>query len=1085
MAALALCRAESDQDARGSLERRSTVVASLNDARAQFFRCATLMAALTFSDDPASLIEVYREGMAEGDEAVAHARSELASLGDTDAIARLDAFVEQRQLLEQETEPYVTLALDADRGALAEVAQQYLPLLWPTSETLIADMEKLAAEQQTALTAERTAADATATRNLSVLIGLSMGALLAGVASLILLGVSTIRPLASLRASVEAIAAGDLDARATVTGPDELASLAHDFNHMVAARKRAEQQLLESDHRYHALFDRSLDAVYVHDSQGRFLDANDAALRLLGYSRHDIPTLSFADLLDASQLPTALSVLEEILSTGKQAKPTTFQLRRKDGSLVEVETLAAALYKEGHPVAIQGIARDTTERRRAEDILRKAQEELEERVRERTTDLALANTQLREEIAERKRAEEALRESEAKYRQIFENVQDIFFQTDAGGIITEVSPSVERYGYTQARLVGTQVLDIYEDPEDRRSHVAALLEHGEVVDYDLRLKTADGGVILASASSHLRRDVEGKVIGFEGVLRDITERKKAEEDLRERARRDPLTGVLNHRAIVEELRSMTDDRREGISHVVAMVDVDSLKAINDTYGHQVGDAVLTAVADSLGREDAVVGRYGGDEFVAILTEADRAAGERYRDAVLAGLAEEGLRDPETGARVAAIATIGLAVHPQEAETVADLIKLSDSALYAAKRQRPSTAPAGHDRGGDEGAARIVGEMAPLLTSPGNLDGKLSLIARRLSSMAGYGGVHFSLFLPEGQTGVPLAASAFADVSGGLLEEWNDGQRRQRPGPHPMRLLLERTRRPVILDDPHHDRNLLQAERDILKAGGLQSIMVAPMIWQGEVVGLVGVASKEEAAFGPHDAQFLTGVAAQVTAIVRMATLIDDLQSTSARLTEAQTETVMMLAAAAEAHDPTTGPHLQNVRTITHALARQVGHSEEDACELGLAAVLHDVGKIRVPDAILSATGLLSDEEWELMKQHTVWGAEFLAARPRFQLAAAIARSHHEHWDGSGYPDGLSGDHIPEAAAVVAVADAFDAMTSERPYRPARTVDAAVREVVACSGQQFSPEVAQALAQLHERGALSPLVGQSSQETAAA
>ncbi len=959
MAALALWRAESDQNARSSLERRSTAVAALNNARAQFFRCATLMAALTFSDDPASLIELYREGLAEGDEAVARARSELASLGDTDAIARLDSFAEQRQLLEQQAEPYVAFALDSNRDALAEIAQQYLPLLWPTSEALIADMEKLAAEQQTALAAERMAADRAANRNLLVLVGLSMGALLAGVVSLILLGASTIRPLASLRASVEAIAAGDLDARAAVTGPNELASLARDFNDMVAARKRAE------------------------------------------------------------------------------------------------------------------------------DLLHGTYEELEERVRERTADLALANTQLRQEVAERKRAEDALRESEAKYRQIFENVRDVFFQTDASGIITEVSPSVERYGYARAQLVGTPVLDIYADPEDRRAHVAALLEHGEVVDFDLRLKTADGGVVLASASSHLRRDANGKIIGFEGVLRDITERKKAEEDLRERARRDPLTGVLNHRAVVEELRSMTGDRREGISHVVAMVDVDSLKAINDTYGHQVGDAVLKAVADSLGREDAVVGRYGGDEFVAILTEADRATGERYRDGVLAALAEEGLRDPETGARVAAIATIGLAVYPQEAETVADLIRLSDSALYAAKRQRPSAARVGHDRSGGEGAARVVGEMAPLLTSPGDLDGKLSLIARRLSAMVGYGGVHFSLFLPEGQTGAPLAASAFAEVSGNLIEEWNDGQRRQRPGPHPMRLLLERTRRPVILDDPHHDRNLLQSERDILKAGGLRSVMVAPMIWQGEVVGLVGVASKEEAAFGPNDAQFLTAVAAQVTAIVRMATLIDDLQSTSARLTEAQTETVMMLAAAAEAYDPTTGPHLQNVQAITQALARQVGHSEEDACELGLAAVLHDIGKIRVPDVVLSATGRLSDEEWELMKQHTVWGAEFLASRPRFQLAAAIARSHHEHWDGSGYPDGLSGEHIPEAAAVVAVADAFDAMTSERPYRPARTVDAAVREVVACSGRQFSPEVAQALAQLHERGVLSPLIGQSSQETAAA
>src|SRR3972149_8364419 len=104
-------------------------------------------------------------------------------------------------------------------------------------------------------------------------------------------------------------------------------------------------------------------------------------------------------------------------------------------------------------------------------------------------------------------------------------------------------------------------------------------------------------------------------------------------------------------------------------------------------------------------------------------------------------------------------------------------------------------------------------------------------------------------------------------------------------------------------------------------------MVAPMIWEGEVVGLLGVASKRKAAFGPRDAEFLMAVATQVTAIARTSTLVDELQSTSTRLAHAQTETVVLLAAAAEAHDQTTGLHLQNVRVITEALARQLGQCE--------------------------------------------------------------------------------------------------------------------------------------------------------------
>ena len=137
-------------------------------------------------------------------------------------------------------------------------------------------------------------------------------------------------------------------------------------------------------------------------------------------------------------------------------------------------------------------------------------------------------------------------------------------------------------------------------------------------------------------------------------------------------------------------------------------------------------------------------------------------------------------------------------------------------------------------------------------------------------------------------------------------------------------------------------------------------------------------------------------------------------------------------------------------------------------------MLHDIGKIRVPESVLASTGQLAGEEWELMQHHTTWGAQFLANRPSLDLAATIARSHHERCDGSGYPDGLSGEAIPEAATIVAVADSFDAMTHDRPYKAGRSIDQAVREITACSGTQFNPRVVAALERLYQRNAL-PLV----------
>ena len=190
-----------------------------------------------------------------------------------------------------------------------------------------------------------------------------------------------------------------------------------------------------------------------------------------------------------------------------------------------------------------------------------------------------------------------------------------------------------------------------------------------------------------------------------------------------------------------------------------------------------------------------------------------------------------------------------------------------------------------------------------------------------------------------------------------------------------------------------------------------------------------------------------------------------------------------MAAAAEAHDDTTGRHLQRVRLVTEALARELGYSDEHVDQVGLAAVLHDIGKVRVPDSVLSSANSLSPDEWVMMKQHTMWGGEFLSGRHGFDLAADVARCHHERWDGGGYPRGLKGEEIPEPAAITSVADSFDAMTNDRPYRQGRPAAEAVKEIVACSGTQFSPRVVDALVSLFKHHGL-PMGDADELETAA-
>ncbi len=1042
VAALAAWRARSEWGQHHALEQRSAVAAALDDARAHILLNAINIAAATFAEDLTPLQDLHRETDAVVRQDLAQARADLTAMGETDDLSSLDRVVEQMDELVQESDLLVSFA-SMETGARVEVAQEYYPILWPKVETLIAGLDELAKRQQIKLAAEQAAANRASDTTLALLIASSAFAFLTGSGVLILVLLSVMRPLAALQSKVRSVALGNLEAQAKPSGPEEVASLARDFNEMMDRRRETEEALRDSDERYRTLFERSLDAVYVHDFQGRFIDANEAALKLLGYTREEVSKLSFTDLLDDSQLPTALAALDELLRTGRQAKPNTFSLKRKDGTFIEMEVVAAVVQREGQPSAIQGVGRDITDRRRAED---------------------------------------ALRESEVQYRQIFETTQDIFYRTDAHGIITEISPSVKRWGYKREELIGTQVLDVYESPEERSGLLKALLEQGEVTDYEVRLKAADGHVVYSSVGSHIVRDASGAVVGVEGVLRDISERKRAEEALREQMRRDSLTGVLNHAAIVDELRGLISDG-DGTPCAVVMSDVDDLKAINDTFGHQVGDHVLVAVARALCRDGVSVGRYGGDEFVAILPGADRDTAERYRKETLDALAKVAVRDSQSGAAVPVVVSMGLAAYPVEAGRIEELINLADSGMYGAKRQRPlgSASVRRTPLLADDRAAKMVGEIVPLLTSAGDLNDKLRLVAHRLSVAAGYDAVNFGLFKSEAN--VPATMNTFGQLPEKLVATWHWEQLRSGRDTHPIRQLVGQGR-PIIFNDPQHDERLTTVERELLCAGELRSALVAPMIWRNELIGMLSVASKRESAFIPRDAQFLMAIATQVTAVVRMETLVDELQSASGRLAQAHTETVMLLAAAAEAHDRTTGKHLQNVRAISEGLARELGWGEEDASELGLAAVLHDIGKIRVADSVLANTGRLSEEEWELMKHHAVWGEEFLAGRPGFELASVIARSHHERWHGGGYPAGLSGEEIPEAAAIVAVADSFDAMTSDRPYRPRRSRAAAVQEIAACSGKQFSPRVVQALMRLHKRRMLPPSHRQAPSKKAA-
>jgi putative two-component system response regulator len=203
----------------------------------------------------------------------------------------------------------------------------------------------------------------------------------------------------------------------------------------------------------------------------------------------------------------------------------------------------------------------------------------------------------------------------------------------------------------------------------------------------------------------------------------------------------------------------------------------------------------------------------------------------------------------------------------------------------------------------------------------------------------------------------------------------------------------------------------------------------------------------------------------------------ELTRRTVELEGARVEILERLARAAEFRDDETGLHTQRVGRMAALLAEGLGIAPAEVEVIRRAAPLHDIGKIGIPDAVLLKGGRLSLDEFEVMKTHTLIGADILAGSsvPLLATGREIALTHHEHWDGSGYPAGLAGDAIPLSGRAVAVADVFDALTHPRPYKAAWTPESALAEIEREAGRQFDPEIVRAFIALQRQGRMAERV----------
>lgn len=249
----------------------------------------------------------------------------------------------------------------------------------------------------------------------------------------------------------------------------------------------------------------------------------------------------------------------------------------------------------------------------------------------------------------------------------------------------------------------------------------------------------------------------------------------------------------------------------------------------------------------------------------------------------------------------------------------------------------------------------------------------------------------------------------------------------------------------------------------------RNVLIVSMNSGSKLLGLLILGEQRHEtreSFTENKLRLVHGISDQAVSALLRAKLFDELEST-------YLATVMSLANAVEAKDAYTKSHVDNVSAMAVMIGRELNLSESELVDLHYGAVLHDVGKIGVPDNILNKPSKLNDEEWELMRAHPAAGSNILKPIPRLTGASDIVRHHHERYDGGGYPDGLAGDAILVGARILATVDSYSAMVDRRSYKSALSHEEAAAELRRCAGTQFDPNVVDVFMDLFDRGVLVP------------
>jgi len=274
------------------------------------------------------------------------------------------------------------------------------------------------------------------------------------------------------------------------------------------------------------------------------------------------------------------------------------------------------------------------------------------------------------------------------------------------------------------------------------------------------------------------------------------------------------------------------------------------------------------------------------------------------------------------------------------------------------------------------------------------------------------------------------------------------------------------RRLIYVQDLDQKKTMFN-QSESFQQEGFVTYFGLPLQAKGELVGVLEVFHRDKKELGGEWLDFLEALADQAAIAIDRLNLFNDLKRSNLELIQAYDATIEGWARAIELRDVVTEDHSRRVEQLTVELAVKMGVSEQKLAHIRRGALLHDIGKMAIPDRILLKPGKLTEEEWEVMERHPQIAYELLSSIDFLRPALNIPYSHHERWDGTGYPLGLAGENIPLEARIFAVVDVWDALLSDRPYREAWTEQEALDYLQQQAGEHFDPRVVEAFLEMIE------------------